>query len=148
MNDYMKETMTCPKDKTTVKKYGDSVCPHKGGVCCATCRFEPEPEVGMGATNVLWTDAHAYTITRVSPSKHTFWAKRDKVERDPSFVPHYIPGGFSVHCTNDADQKWICTPDPTAEEVRVTKTKKKGWFSGKKGRFIVGRKHENYDHNF
>lgn len=35
------------------------------------------PEVGMGCTECLWSDTHAATITKVSPSGKTIWYRRD-----------------------------------------------------------------------
>lgn len=147
MDNYINETMTCPKTGKKVLKYGRDNCAHSGNGNCCTCHFEPDPKPGMGCTNVLWSDTHAYTISRVSPSGKTFWARRDKVERDPAWKPEIVPGGFAGHCTNNREQAWICTPDPNAEEVMVRKTKK-GWKSGKYGRFFVGKRMEYYDYNF
>ena len=39
------------------------------------------PSPGAGATKVLYTDRHAYTIRRVSPSGKSFWMTRDVVTR-------------------------------------------------------------------
>lgn len=36
-----------------------------------------KPVAGMGCTEHLWTDSHACTITRVSPSGKTIWYRRD-----------------------------------------------------------------------
>lgn len=35
------------------------------------------PEVGMGCTICLFTDSHAATIVKVSPSGKTIWYRRD-----------------------------------------------------------------------
>lgn len=37
------------------------------------------PEVGLGATLIMHSDRHAYTITRISPSGKTFWMRQDAV---------------------------------------------------------------------
>ena len=36
-----------------------------------------KPVVGMGCTECLWTDSHAATIVKVSPSGKTIWYRRD-----------------------------------------------------------------------
>lgn len=36
-----------------------------------------KPEVGMGCTECLFTDCHACTITKVSPSGKTIWYRND-----------------------------------------------------------------------
>ena len=39
------------------------------------------PKPGMGITIIMWTDRHAGTITRVSPSGKTFWYREDRATR-------------------------------------------------------------------
>jgi hypothetical protein len=41
----------------------------------------PAPEVGMGATQLLWTDRHPYTIIEVSKSGKQFLMRSDKAIR-------------------------------------------------------------------
>ena len=36
-----------------------------------------KPEVGMGCTECLFSDSHAATITKISPSGKTIWYRRD-----------------------------------------------------------------------
>ena len=38
------------------------------------------PEVGMGCTECWWSDSHAATITKISPSGKTIWYRRDKAK--------------------------------------------------------------------
>ena len=92
-----------------------------------------KPEVGMGATLVLWTDCHAYTITRVSESGKTFWMKRDNAKRTDNY-------GMS-DC-----QHYEYTPNPNAREERVRMTKR-GWMTN--GMLVrVGLRHEYFDYSF
>lgn len=44
----------------------------------------PEPEEGMGATILMWTDRHAVTIDLVSVDKRRIWVSRDKATRTDS----------------------------------------------------------------
>lgn len=39
-----------------------------------------KPEIGMGCTECLFTDSHACTITKISPSGKTIWYRRDKAK--------------------------------------------------------------------
>ncbi|HCC34091.1 MAG TPA: hypothetical protein DEQ02_00030 [Ruminococcaceae bacterium] len=69
--------------------------------------------IGEGATVNYWSDRHAGTIIKLT--KTTITIQRDKATLAPDFKPEYIPGGFSVHCTNSGDQKWIYEPDPKGQ---------------------------------
>jgi len=92
-----------------------------------------KPEVGMGATLLMWTDTHAYTITRVSDSGKTFWMKRDLAERADK-------NGMS----DSQDYKYTPQPDAPEECVRMTK---RGWMC--RGQFVrVGYRDEYYDYSF
>lgn len=105
-------------------------------------------EVGDGATICLWSDREACTVIRRTAK--TLYVQRDKATLDPSFKPEYIPGGFSAHCTNDGEQKWIIERDPNGAVTRFNWSEKKGrWQSGSDGsiRLKLGR-HEHYDYNF
>ena len=39
-----------------------------------------KPEVGMGCTECLFSDSHACTITKISPSGKTIWYRRDEAK--------------------------------------------------------------------
>ena len=91
------------------------------------------PQVGMGATLCLWSDSHAYTITRVSKSGKTFWMKQDKAER----TDH---NGMS-----DAQSyRYIQHENVPEREVRMTK---RGWRSCGCV-VVVGVREEFYDYSF
>lgn len=92
-----------------------------------------KPEVGMGATLLLYTDRHAYTIVRVSDSGKTFWMTRDKTT---------LKEGCSPWSGNE-DYDYEST---TGEGVAVRWTPK-GWKnSGNK--VLVGVRDEHYDPSF
>jgi len=94
-----------------------------------------KPEVGMGATELLYSDRHAYTISRVSESGKTFWMKRDKA------IPNGCPATEELH-----DYTYIEQPDEP--EVRVNMTKY-GWKIQKSTSYVaVGIKDEYYDPTF
>lgn len=44
----------------------------------------PVPVVGMGATILCWTDRHAATVVKVSPSGKTVWVQEDTATRTDS----------------------------------------------------------------
>lgn len=39
------------------------------------------PEIGMGATIVMWSDRHAGTIVKITESLKTIWIQKDKATR-------------------------------------------------------------------
>lgn len=91
------------------------------------------PQVGMGATLVMWTDTHAYTITRVSKSGKSFWMKQDKAIR--------IDDNGMSDC-----QEYRYEPQPEMPEEMVRMTKR-GWMHD--GMFVrVGQRSEYYDYSF
>jgi hypothetical protein len=91
------------------------------------------PVAGMGCTELLYTDRHACTITRVSPSGKTFWFKRDHAKRTDD-------RGMSE------SQEWEYTPNPDAPELCARWTKR-GW-AHKGTRIGVGYRSEYYDFSF
>lgn len=101
-------------------------------------------EVGMGVTQILWTDSHAYTVIKVSASKNVITLQRDKAIRITK--PEFVTGGFSGICTNNNEIQYNIAPDSNGHIVRVT-AKKNGEFHSYKNPIIIGR-HEQYDYNF
>lgn len=117
-------------------------------------KTEIMPEVGMGVTERGWSDSHPWEIAEViSPRKI---ALRPMVaERDPDWKPNIIVGGFSGHCVNNAEQRWILKSNPTASTRLATKRKNGKWiWVGQKsiGSCAIGLKLGKavyfYDYNF
>lgn len=104
-------------------------------------RFEP----GDGASIRLHTDAHAYTVIRVSPSGKTITLQRAKATLDPEWKPETIPGGFAGHTVNNREQRWICEPDPDGA-VTTARFTRRGWM--RQGQRVSHGYHEHYDYNF
>lgn len=71
-----------------------------------------------------------------------------KAERDPTWKPEFVKGGFAAHCTNQSEQRWIITPDEDAYTIRLHK-RKDGYFYHKGTRFSLEEKPRRfYDYNF
>lgn len=107
-----------------------------------TNRFEerqnfPMPVVGMGATELMWSDRHAYTIVRVfSPTK--IWVQQDKA----------IVVKGSIH---DGSAVYVFEEDPSRPEKLVTFRKDGKWHEGgtiKGTPFAIGYRDEYYDPTF
>lgn len=104
-------------------------------------RFEP----GDGASIRLCTDAHAYTVIRVSPSGKTITLQRVKATLDPEWKPEVISGGFAGHTANNHEQRWICEPDPDGA-VTTARFTRRGWM--RTGQRVTHGYYEHYDYNF
>lgn len=103
------------------------------------------PILGMGATEMCYSDKHSYTI--IAMTKCTITVQRDKAERAETFKPEWIPGGFSAICTNQSEQKWNIQPDPNGMKATLRPNKGRGWFHNGT-LFVLGRRDEFYDYNF
>lgn len=107
------------------------------------------PEVGMGVTARVYTDSHALTITRISPSGKTFWATQDKTSLDPNWKPEFVVGGFAGHCVNQYDQKYEYQTDPDGEEIRFSLGKDGKWKCQSRYSVVqLGIRRAFHDYNF
>jgi hypothetical protein len=70
--------------------------------------LSPKPEVGMGATIFLWSDRHAATVTKVSPSGKTIELTEDDVTKWEKW-----PSGYGIEFT--------ANPNGRKYEARLTK---------------------------
>jgi hypothetical protein len=100
----------------------------------------PTPEPGMGATELLWTDRHAGTITWVSANGKRLRWRRDKAIRTDSY------GMSDV-------QSYRYEPDPNAVEVEFTLRKNGRWIQKGSpmrgsGSLMLGTRREYYDYSF
>lgn len=93
------------------------------------------PAVGMGVTVLCWTDRHAGTITRVSPSKKSFFFRQDKATRTDKL-------GMT-----DSGQQYSYEADPTAQEQKAILTRR-GWKVVKGTKIVLGMRDEHYDYSF
>ena len=73
----------------------------------------PVPVIGMGATILCWTDRHAATVVRVSPSGKTVWVQQDHAKRTDD-------NGMSEV------QSYEYTPNPEAP-MKMFRLGKHGW---------------------
>ena len=113
-----------------------------------------EPEVGMGVTELGWSDAYPWEIIKVISSRKII-LRRMKAERDPAWKPEMIAGGFSGHCINNNSQRWIITSDQSGKIKVATLRKNNKWIwlgdpatgSCAKG-LRLGEARYFYDYNF
>lgn len=101
----------------------------------------PQPEPGMGATILMWTDRHAATIVAVSPSGKQVTIQEDKATRTDNL-------GMT-----DSGQNYTYEPNPNAPHRVYTLRKNGAWVL--KGdpinggqRIAIGHRDHYYDYSF
>lgn len=98
------------------------------------------PVVGMGATELGWTDRHAYTVTSVSKNGKVVQVQQDTATRTDK-------NGMSE------SQSYDFTPNPEGSKRTVTLRKNGCWVAkggSMKGgtRFAIGHRSEYHDYSF
>ncbi|QRE00609.1 hypothetical protein [Pseudomonas phage Itty13] len=103
--------------------------------------------VGKFANHIGYSDVHPYEIVREVSDK-IIEVRAMKAERDPTWKPEMIPGGFAAHCTNQHEQRWIITSDESAPVIRLH-LRKDGCFYRQGSKFRREAKPRRfYDYNF
>ena len=105
------------------------------------------PSLGVGdkVTRHIGSDADPWTVISVSDSGKTAVVQADKAELDPTWHPDFRPGGFAGHVANNADQRWIITPDPEGVTTTIRWTLR-GW--AHLGTPFSEGSRRHYDYNF
>jgi hypothetical protein len=99
------------------------------------------------ANHYGYSDVNPYEIVRRISDK-TLEVREMKAERDPSWKPEVVPGGFSFVFLNQNSQKWIITSDESSKPVRI-RLGKHGWKDSRGNRYALSDKpHKFYDYNF
>jgi hypothetical protein len=97
---------------------------------------QPAPTVGLGATQLLYSDRHAGTITWVSPSGKTLRWRADEATRTDSL-------GLS-----DVQRYSYHPREGRVEDDVIVRLNRKGqWVSGAR-HFQIGARDEHYDFGF
>lgn len=95
-----------------------------------------KPQVGMGCTECLWTDSHAATITRVSPSGKTIWYRQDNAR--------VVKGSCQ-----DGSAEYEYTFDENGHDKKATLRKDGNYRStGTNYLIAIGTRREYYDPSF
>ncbi|WP_236745807.1 hypothetical protein [Mycobacteroides abscessus] len=98
------------------------------------------PEVGMGATIVMWSDRHAATIVAINERGTTVRVQQDRATRTDD------------HGISDC-QSYAYAPNPEATVQTFTLRKTGRWIrkgESEKGgtALLIGRRDEHYDYSF
>jgi hypothetical protein len=99
------------------------------------------------ANHCMYSDVDPYEVVRVISDK-TIEIRAMKAERDDSAKLDFHVGGFSAHCSNQNQQKWIITSDETAPVKRI-RLGKRGWKDAHGCRYNLADKPRKFhDYNF
>ena len=94
-----------------------------------------------------WSDVDPYEIVRVISSK-TLEVRPMKADRDESWKPNFVPGGFVGTVTNQCEQRWTITSDAACPIIRI-RLGKQGWKDARGNRFqLADAPRKFYDFNF
>ena len=96
------------------------------------------PEVGMGATKLMYTDRQAFTIVEVSKNGKTITVQRDKAVRADT-------NGMSD------SQAYTYERDTDGEKIKVSLRKDGRWReTGQRNGtcFLIGHRDEHWDYSF
>lgn len=100
------------------------------------------------ANQIGYSDVRPFEIISVSKSGKQITIREMNAELDPSWKPQFHAGGFSAHCSNQADQKWIITSDENANTIKAY-LRKDGRFHSAYGKHkIEDQPRRFYDYNF
>jgi len=94
-----------------------------------------------------YSDVKPFEVVRRVSDK-TLEVRAMKAERDPTWKPDFVPGGFCGTVVNQGSQRWIITSDPSGV-VRRIRLGKRGWKDAHGGRYDLSDKPVKfYDYNF
>ena len=95
----------------------------------------------------MYTDVRPYEVIRVVSDK-TIELRQMNAERDPTWKPDTIIGGFAGHTVNNHTQRYTYSVNEDASIIRA-RLRKDGYFHSKLGRHVLS---DNpiyfYDYNF
>lgn len=101
------------------------LCEEQRKVERAIGAIAPIFEVGDGVSIKGYSDVYPYEVIEVSKSGKKVKIREMKAKLDPNWKPEMIPGGFSAHCVNNREQKWILESDEDGAVMEISLRKVK-----------------------
>ena len=100
------------------------------------------------ANLICYSDVAPYEVLAVSKSGKQITIRAMHAERDPSWKPEIVPGGFLGHCVNQREQRWVITSDEGREPMKAHK-RADGYFWSAFGKHRISEQPRKfYDYNF
>ena len=97
------------------------------------------------ATLEGWTDRYPYEI--LARTAKTITVRPMRYEKDPTWKPEFVPGGFSAVCVNQGEQRWLLSSDEDAVVLKAY-LRKGGMYHCALGPLSINRATRFYDYNF
>jgi hypothetical protein len=100
------------------------------------------------ANLIGYSDVAPYEVLSISKSGKQITVRAMRAERDPSWKPEIVPGGFLGHYVNQSEQRWIISTDEDREPMKAHK-RADGYFWSAFGKHrIEAQPRAFYDYNF
>ena len=100
------------------------------------CKGNPDPEVGMGATQIMWSDRHPFTVVEVSPNSRRCVVQEDRAVRTDK------------HGMSDC-QDYDYEANPEGRKVTLSRRKNGDWRQvGDTQLFHLGYRSRYFDYSF
>ena len=100
------------------------------------------------ANQIGYSDVTPYEVVRVVSDK-CLEIRAMRYERDKSVALDFKVGGFSAHCANQDEQKWIITSAEDNSVFKIRANKVKGWADKDGNRYkLSDTPRRFYDYNF
>jgi len=100
------------------------------------------------ANHMGYSDINPFEIIKVISEK-TIEIRSMDAERDLTWKPEIIHGGFSGHCVNQNEQRWDISSNVQNPIIRIRFSKNNGWKDKYGRKFMLSDKpHKFYDYNF
>jgi len=111
-------------------------------------QFENLLQPPQYANNYMFSDIEPYEIVRRISDK-TIEIRPMDAEKDDTVALDFHVGGFSAHCSNQRQQKWIITSNATNPTIRIRLGKGGDWKDAHGRKFKLNQKPVKfYDYNF
>jgi hypothetical protein len=107
--------------------------------------FHYRTKIRKYANNMMWSDIEPYEVVKIVSDKCV--EIRPMQTKQIVFPKEFHIGGFSAHCSDNWNQKYEYSSDPTAPTMRIRKGKK-GWKSGSLKFQMSNNPIKHYDYNF
>lgn len=100
------------------------------------------------ANCIGYTDVTPWEVVRVISDKTLEIRPMDSV-KDPAWVAEFHQGGFTAHCSNQNEQRWIITSSTDYDTTRIRLNSKGQWKDKHGQRFVLSAEPRRfYDFNF
>lgn len=99
------------------------------------------------ANHIGYSDVNPFEIVR-KISEKTIEIRAMNADRDSSWKPDFVAGGFCGTVVNQRDQRWVISSNPDARVVRI-RFGKLGWKDASGRRYQLSNEPVKfYDYNF